>query len=177
MSIFESNCVGRILPNALRAMFPASTPPRSSTSVILVCEVEITVYQLSGDAQDGEASVERDVLSGVWVTNQGILDLSHSDDGLSETLDRKTKVSGKLDGDAISLQYKRGAYPTNVSLKFAHEKQTKMARSWMRQGPRIYLCECGQFCGHLRSVASTEASNGILFSAEVIPTEASLNRP
>jgi hypothetical protein len=31
-----------------------------------------------------------------------------------------------------------------------HEKQTKMAGSWMCREPIIYLCEWGQFCGHLR---------------------------
>ncbi len=55
-------------------------------------------------------------ISGQWITNQGVLDLSIEGEVLTGTLNGKTKVSGKCSTGTISIEYKNSANTTKVTL-------------------------------------------------------------
>lgn len=57
-----------------------------------------------------------EAISGQWITNQGVLDLSMEGEVLTGTLNEKIKVSGLCSTGKISIEYKTSAKPTKVTL-------------------------------------------------------------
>ena len=61
-------------------------------------------------------TIAPEAISGQWITNQGVLDLSMDGEVLSGTLNEKTKVTGLCSTGIISIEYKNSANPTKVTL-------------------------------------------------------------